>query len=311
MNADAFLAQILANPDEDDPRLVYADWLEEHGDTDRAAFIRAQVRLAHFDWRAIPPGVERFHGEQAALQRQVDDLWRRHKEEWLAELPSYLRRLARFHRGFVEELYGPPRKLPGVSARFWDRHPIRALTIQDGPGEFARVLALPQLGRVRKLSLLNELGEEDLPALASAEGLSRVRVMSVLGGNGDPAYAALACCPSLGGLTDLFLSAGLRNLTADGFATLTASDNVANLVALRLDMIYLEEASALVVARSPRLAGLKILRINGRIGDAGARALCECPHLGGLESLEVSCFNTISAASREALRQRFGAALRF
>jgi uncharacterized protein (TIGR02996 family) len=42
---DALLAAIRAQPDEDTPRLVFADWLDEHDDPDRAAFIRAQVEL--------------------------------------------------------------------------------------------------------------------------------------------------------------------------------------------------------------------------------------------------------------------------
>jgi uncharacterized protein (TIGR02996 family) len=37
---DAFLQAILDAPDDDTPRLVYADWLEEYGQPDRAAFIR-------------------------------------------------------------------------------------------------------------------------------------------------------------------------------------------------------------------------------------------------------------------------------
>lgn len=43
---DALLAAVLANPDDDLPRLVYADWLEEHGEPERAEFIRVQVELA-------------------------------------------------------------------------------------------------------------------------------------------------------------------------------------------------------------------------------------------------------------------------
>ena len=41
----ALLAAILANPDEDTPRLVYADWLEENGEPERAEFIRVQCEL--------------------------------------------------------------------------------------------------------------------------------------------------------------------------------------------------------------------------------------------------------------------------
>jgi uncharacterized protein (TIGR02996 family) len=47
---DAFLQAILESPDDDTPRLVYADWLDEYGETDRAEFIRVQIALA-----ALPP----------------------------------------------------------------------------------------------------------------------------------------------------------------------------------------------------------------------------------------------------------------
>jgi uncharacterized protein (TIGR02996 family) len=59
---DALLAAICAEPDEDTPRLVYADWCDENDEPQRAAFIRAQVELARmlpwepfavrFRWRA-------------------------------------------------------------------------------------------------------------------------------------------------------------------------------------------------------------------------------------------------------------------
>ena len=42
----ALESAIVANADEDTPRLVYADWLDENGDPDRAEFIRVQCRLA-------------------------------------------------------------------------------------------------------------------------------------------------------------------------------------------------------------------------------------------------------------------------
>ena len=41
---DAFLKAILADPDDDTPRLVYADWLTEHGEESRAEFIRLTCR---------------------------------------------------------------------------------------------------------------------------------------------------------------------------------------------------------------------------------------------------------------------------
>src|SRR5262245_45873464 len=44
---EAFVAAIAASPADDLPRLVFADWLDEHGDPDRAEFIRTQIRWHH------------------------------------------------------------------------------------------------------------------------------------------------------------------------------------------------------------------------------------------------------------------------
>ena len=53
---EAFLRAIFDAPDDDTPRLVYADFLQENGEEDRAEFIRVQCELAtkvgrteHFD----------------------------------------------------------------------------------------------------------------------------------------------------------------------------------------------------------------------------------------------------------------------
>lgn len=42
----ALLATVIQNPEEDAPRLVLADWWEEHGQEDRADFCRVQVEIA-------------------------------------------------------------------------------------------------------------------------------------------------------------------------------------------------------------------------------------------------------------------------
>ncbi|MBM3980677.1 MAG: TIGR02996 domain-containing protein [Planctomycetes bacterium] len=47
---DALIAAICAQPDEDTPRLAFADWCDEYDEPARAAFVRAQVELA----RAAP-----------------------------------------------------------------------------------------------------------------------------------------------------------------------------------------------------------------------------------------------------------------
>lgn len=50
------LATVLSRPDDNLPRLVYADWLEEHNEIDRAAWIRVGVHepQREFDWLTDP-----------------------------------------------------------------------------------------------------------------------------------------------------------------------------------------------------------------------------------------------------------------
>jgi uncharacterized protein (TIGR02996 family) len=56
-NEPAFVAAIRAQFDDDAPRLVYADWLEEQGNLIRAEYIRAEIAAAdrfrpvNLDWK--------------------------------------------------------------------------------------------------------------------------------------------------------------------------------------------------------------------------------------------------------------------
>src|SRR5262249_53512138 len=67
----ALLAAIWANPHEDAARLVYADWLQENGQPERAEFIRVQCELAQFDeWDESPRKLE--------LEKREQKLWKKH-----------------------------------------------------------------------------------------------------------------------------------------------------------------------------------------------------------------------------------------
>jgi uncharacterized protein (TIGR02996 family) len=57
----AFLAAILADPDDDTARLVAADFLEENDDPNRAAFIRIQVALARLEATGQGKSLEADH----------------------------------------------------------------------------------------------------------------------------------------------------------------------------------------------------------------------------------------------------------
>lgn len=72
--AAALLAGILARPDDDTPRLVYADWLDEHEQHERAEFIRVQCELARLLARVEQAGfsnVRHTGGPLHAREREL------------------------------------------------------------------------------------------------------------------------------------------------------------------------------------------------------------------------------------------------
>jgi uncharacterized protein (TIGR02996 family) len=72
-----FIRAILAEPEDDAPRLVFADWLEERGEGDRAAWIRASCRRAKV--RSNEPGFNE-------LIDQVRERFRRCRPAWWQEV---------------------------------------------------------------------------------------------------------------------------------------------------------------------------------------------------------------------------------
>jgi uncharacterized protein (TIGR02996 family) len=89
---EPFLRAICENPEDDTVRLVYADWLDENGDPDRAEFIRVQVERARL----------REAGSDSEALKARDQELRPFSAGWLAELPQFRRtNWQRFWRGFV------------------------------------------------------------------------------------------------------------------------------------------------------------------------------------------------------------------
>jgi uncharacterized protein (TIGR02996 family) len=70
---DSLLAGVRANSQDDELRFVYADWLEDNDEPDRAAYLRLQVKLSREWWYARPcPELYAAIAEQAA---RIDPAW--------------------------------------------------------------------------------------------------------------------------------------------------------------------------------------------------------------------------------------------
>ncbi len=78
---------IFTNPDEDTPRLMYADWLQENGDSSQAEFIRAQCELAKLQRGDSPTTTENI-SLGASLLKRTRLLFEANIERWLTELPG-------------------------------------------------------------------------------------------------------------------------------------------------------------------------------------------------------------------------------
>src|SRR3954468_10687525 len=89
---EALLAGVCANPDDDTPRLVFADWLQENGEEERAEFIRVQVASEQL------PLSNRARQPYFVRERELLDL---HEDQWRAELSDAFYGQP-FIRGFVE-----------------------------------------------------------------------------------------------------------------------------------------------------------------------------------------------------------------
>lgn len=199
--ADMLLRAILESPEDDAPRLVYADWLEEHGDAKRAEFIRAQCTLA-----GMPDG----HPTRPALGDRVRQLEAKHRRSWLAPVRRWLDDWW-FHRGFVEYISIDTRRFVKRAEDLFCYAPVQRVEFNHADGRVRELAAVPQLRRLTHVYLNrrnrddygNDLSDADVWALAAAP-LDRVTYLSFGGGcASEEAFRALAASPHLAGLRHL------------------------------------------------------------------------------------------------------------
>lgn len=231
----AFLRDIKANPDDPTPRLVLADWLEEHGDSVRAA-----------------------RGEFLRLQS-------------LAALPLYPEREAELLRRFETAWLGPLRPL--AISWSWRRGllhlEIPARVLLDDSAGLVRTEAFAWVEGVT----FRNLTTESVKRLADSSWLGWLNTLD-LGYNfiRNAGVATLASSPNLHNLRTLWLR---RNAIGDrGAAALARSRNMVKLETLSLIDNEIGDEGARALAASPLLAQLRFLNIEGNdIGEPGRAPL--------------------------------------
>lgn len=210
----ALLKAIASAPDDDLPRLVFADWLDEHGRGERAEFIRLQVADA-----GPMTGAERV-----MIRERIKELQQAHQPVWFRELPRWVRQWyvdrayhrMQYRRGFVEEVCVIASHFLRFGPQLLERTPVARLDVYHLRGLRTTLAGCPWLGRVPYLNLSHErLEEAGAAALARNRHLGGVRVLNLYGCElNDVGVRALADAESLTGLTKLDLGANNLSLAS-------------------------------------------------------------------------------------------------
>lgn len=233
---DALLHAIGEHPEEDTPRLMFADWLDENGEPERADFVRNQVELARFDLN---------DPARAPLVRKNARYLTHLAPQWKAELPRIPGvEWGDFNRGLIEE--------------------VQAASESPIVDHAADIFAVPGIHVLRLRWLRN--GRK----LARVRQLTRVRVLRMVAARADASTLRdLFASPHLRRLTVIDLHG---NWAGDTLPPDLADGRFPDLAELWLGSNNISDIGAMTLANSPHLDGLRVLDLrNNPIRDYATR----------------------------------------
>lgn len=272
----ALLAAVVAAPDDDTPRLVYADWLDDNGQAERAEFIRAQVRVA----RARPGDLDVI-----GVHQRQEELLRTYGQKWLP--PDWNPGRAttpKWHRGFPSSIEVTSCWGPFPDAASLARVPtVQTLSVEGGSvgeDDFRGLAWLPNLREYRHVgaSPLTPTGLATIarwPALRSLHLSHTSTVANALEGVAEVSHLR---------------SLSLRSWRGDYDLTDADLEPLARLTELEELTLYLHRLTGPGFDALPAPPRLRRLRLYGCSLAAGALArLADCPSL-----VEVNLHGTAS-----------------
>ncbi|MBX9580391.1 MAG: TIGR02996 domain-containing protein [Gemmataceae bacterium] len=158
---DAILAAIRAAPDDDTPRLVYADWLDDHGHPEQAEFIRVQVELEPIRDRLDDPRTRELIRRADEFESRLNDP----SAEWVVG----------FRRGLADRARVDIRTLRDRGSDLRAEYPtVRELAVVDSRGDAFDVAGCPALADLDTVELAFPISPGDAATLAECPHLARV-----------------------------------------------------------------------------------------------------------------------------------------
>jgi uncharacterized protein (TIGR02996 family) len=307
----AFFDAIRDAPEDDVPRLVYADWLDEGGEpaaSARAEFIRVQCELSKLG-RGDP--------RRPDLKEREQDLLVEHEREWLGPFLGLLRALGRdwehnwrgflrhwqFERGFFTvDIHTPDDLLTLAPVLFEAGLPVlvgisnRSGCLIPGWERWQEFVDSPHLGRIIRLSSFDMDGGGAVvaEAVVTSQHLSSLASLDLC-----EEYVSARLLQGLAGqerlarLPSLCLKLNRNYLGDEGLCVLAGSPNLCCLTELELgdaqDSSTITAAGMQALAASPHLGRLRRLTLYVTdIGPEGLRALLTSSHLVGLRELHLT-----------------------
>lgn len=267
-----FLDAVFERYSDDRPRLVYADFLDDSGEPERAELIRVQLALSRLSDDDI---------RRPALSDRQAELLAQNRAAWTAHLAGLVLSVD-FRRGIPDSASVDTAAFLARGEALFDRLRVRRLRLLDAGDLMPKLARSPLLARVSELDLCSaDLGNAGLALLSRSPHLKRLDALD-LGFNAidDAGVEVLSRSSLLPNLTALSLNDNDR-ISADGLRALAESPFFAGLTALDVSGNDINDLGVRAVVASKSMARLQTFRVhNNPIGDAGVSALVASALLG-------------------------------
>jgi uncharacterized protein (TIGR02996 family) len=283
----AFISAILDNPDDDTARLVFADWLEEHGEPERAEFIRCQIEAAR---------LPKANQDTSEAHNRAIALGTAHGAEW-RETAGVNDHEGQFERGFLTDLRY-------FSSEYLSRCD-KLLTVEPAS------VVLYLVGQHEDGSPVTSEDIDDL--LATDSHLRAVTRIASQGGFGAPRFLRLLSSPHLVNLCAISLFEDPIGL--NGVRAIVESPSAFTLESLDLNESLQgyggEETDDIfeavqLIASAPRFASLNHLGLMfNSLNDRSIAALIESTTLPRTLRVELDDNNYDEERFADALAERF------
>jgi uncharacterized protein (TIGR02996 family) len=291
MSGPELLAQVLAAPEEDPPRLVYADYLMEQGDP-RGELIAVQVQLT----QRITPARRK--------------LARRREQELLAqnkfgdEVTKGIVQLFKLRRGFVDEVWASGQAFANGAAKLLDKEPVRVVNLNGvKTAHLEKLLASGVIGRLVGLRISGD--EIDLADLAASEQLRSLRRLNL--SRAEIGDAGLKTLLDGGNLRVESLTLNECGITDEGAIALAGSEAMRHIKKLFMSRNEIGDEGAAALARSPHMGEMGVISLGGNfdVGPDGGQAFADVELAARVKRLEIDP-SELDNATIEAIRAVWG-----